>query len=57
MSKNILNKKLYIELFILLSLLKEYLFQKRDIINDKSYLVITARKYGYDLTNPNDNFF
>ena len=57
MSKNILNKKLYIELFILLSLLKEYLFQKRDINNDKSNLIFTARKYGYDLTNPNDNFF
>ena len=57
MSKNILNKKLYIELFILLSLLKKYLFQKPDINNEKLKLIFTAKNFGYDLTNPNDDFF
>ena len=57
MLKIISNKNFFIEIFILINILKEHFLQLIDNKEELSFLVNSGKKYGYDLTNPNDIFF
>ena len=52
-----INKAFIFGLFIIFTLLKENLFEEIEYVKDKTKMIIVGRKYGYDLTNPNDAFF
>ena len=58
MQKKNITKINFIKIFFLFSLLKENIFQNSENeLNNSPILVIQARKFGYDLTNSNDDFF
>ena len=58
MEKMKIKKITFIKIYILFNLLKGNIFQNSENgLENSPILVIQARKFGYDLTNPNDEFF
>ena len=58
MEKMKIKKITFIKIYILFNLLKGNIFQNSENgLENSPILVIQARKFGYDLTNSNDDFF
>ena len=56
MLKNVISKISILKIFFLIKILKEILTQNLDY-NRKYLIAMKAKKFGYDLSNPKDDFF